>query len=367
MTSNAVDICFSFDMTLSMTPSIYQVRVELDRLLDKLSLELQDLKVAIITHGDYDSSNYLTRHLDFTSDIKAIREFILKVDTAGINSWNDGEAYEEVLYLAKTLNWRKDAKRALVVIGDDIPHLPTYRHNTKGLDWRKELTDLWNMEISTYGLQSPTLDTNRSKFFYSELVKNSLNNCIIPLNQFSYIVDIMISFVYKQYGSEKLEEFENTMRNENRYNRNMEIVMNNLLNRDDKNEMSFVNNTINSDVSAADLTEISATRFQVLTVMVDKSIKDFVNETGAIFKAGKGFYELTKAESVSPKKEIILQHINSGIFYSGRQARSLLGLDTINTKKIKPSDIPDGYITFIQSTSYNRKLIGNTKFLYDIS
>ena len=33
--------------------------------------------------------------------------------------------------------------------------------------------------------------------------------------------------------------------------------------------------------------------------------------------------------------------------------------------RLKPADLPD-YMVFVQSTSYNRKLIGGTKFLYEV-
>lgn len=42
-------------------------------------------------------------------------------------------------------------------------------------------------------------------------------------------------------------------------------------------------------------------RFQRLDVDADVSIKDFVTSTGAVFKAGRGFYELSKPEDVSDK------------------------------------------------------------------
>jgi hypothetical protein len=43
---------------------------------------------------------------------------------------------------------------------------------------------------------------------------------------------------------------------------------------------------------------------------------------------------------------------------------AIIGLTDVETKKYKPSDIRD-YRVFIQSTSYNRKLIGGTGFLYE--
>ncbi len=47
-------------------------------------------------------------------------------------------------------------------------------------------------------------------------------------------------------------------------------------------------------------------RFQVLDVDERQDIKSFVQKNSLIFKAGRGFYEFTKAEKISDKKEVVL-------------------------------------------------------------
>ncbi len=44
----------------------------------------------------------------------------------------------------------------------------------------------------------------------------------------------------------------------------------------------------------------------MLAVDARCSIKDFVQRNSLIFKAGRGFYEFTKPETVSHKKEVVL-------------------------------------------------------------
>jgi len=46
-------------------------------------------------------------------------------------------------------------------------------------------------------------------------------------------------------------------------------------------------------------------------------------------------------------------------------AREMLGLPMGATVRIKPSNL-EKYIVFVQSTSANRKLIGSTRFLYEV-
>lgn len=53
-------------------------------------------------------------------------------------------------------------------------------------------------------------------------------------------------------------------------------------------------------------------RFQRLRVDDNCAIKEFVVNTGIVFKVGKGFYELTKSEEVGVKKEIVLEELATG-------------------------------------------------------
>lgn len=54
------------------------------------------------------------------------------------------------------------------------------------------------------------------------------------------------------------------------------------------------------------MTPVNPGRFQVLDVDQRQDIKTFVQKNGLIFKAGRGFYEFTKAEKISDKKEVVL-------------------------------------------------------------
>ena len=84
------------------------------------------------------------------------------------------------------------------------------------------------------------------------------------------------------------------------------------------------------------------------------------------FKTGRGFYEFTKTETIQGKKEIILMDRSTGDMFEGEAARDLLGLPMGTTVRIKPSNL-EKYVVFVQSTSANRKLIGNTRFLYEVA
>ena len=104
-------------------------------------------------------------------------------------------------------------------------------------------------------------------------------------------------------------------------------------------------------------------RFQVLDVDRDCSIKDFVEENGLTFKKGRGFYQFNKRETIQDYKEVVIQNKVTGAIHHGAQARRLARIPT-KTAEVTPS--ATGYNCFVQSTSANRKLIGGTKFLYEI-
>ena len=54
------------------------------------------------------------------------------------------------------------------------------------------------------------------------------------------------------------------------------------------------------------LTPVNPARFQVLDVDDRCDIRTFVQRNSLIFKPGQGFYEFTKPEKISDKKEVVL-------------------------------------------------------------
>lgn len=101
---------------------------------------------------------------------------------------------------------------------------------------------------------------------------------------------------------------------------------------------------------------------------VDKegeAIQKFVErKTNAPLVKGTVFYELTKYErAIQDHKQIAIQDLKQGGFYSGKNARSLLGLPETGSVSISPGDHAH-YKIFVQSTSINRKLKKGTSVLH---
>jgi hypothetical protein len=91
-------------------------------------------------------------------------------------------------------------------------------------------------------------------------------------------------------------------------------------------------------------------------------IQDFVEEKHGGYILGSAYYELSKREEVQDSKQIIVWDRKSGNYYTGREARDLIGIPHIGTVKLVPAQMPQFEI-FIQSMSVNRKLVGGTKIV----
>ncbi len=134
-----------------------------------------------------------------------------------------------------------------------------------------------------------------------------------------------------------------------------------------------------TDMSKVNVKSLSALKdlskgFARWTVDKERSIRDFVNaklqaspalrkKLGTAYEPGRGFYELTKPETVQPKKNIAILDRKTKAIFGGDQARHVLGMPSGSNVKVKPGNHLD-YSIFVESTSNNRKLVRGTTLLY---
>lgn len=93
-----------------------------------------------------------------------------------------------------------------------------------------------------------------------------------------------------------------------------------------------------------------------------KQIQHFMQEKTGGYKLGTVFYQLTKREEVQDNKRFIVWDKNSGEYYTGVEARNLLGVPSSGTIKLVPAQ-NNQFEVFVQSHSVNRKLVGGTKVI----
>lgn len=129
-----------------------------------------------------------------------------------------------------------------------------------------------------------------------------------------------------------------------------------------------------TDKFYADLSNISQTQVKsilnrIYPMVIDNvsshedgmAIKTFVEQRNN-YNLGEWYYELTKTEKIQDSKKIIVFDRGSNMYYTGNDARSLLGFPSYGEIKVVPGNL-GSYKVFVQSTSVNRKLVGGTKLI----
>lgn len=352
--SEKVELVFSFDTTGSMYPCLTQVRRNVQTTVRSLFKQIPNLRIGVISHGDYCDGPQTITSLDLTSNPDAVCQFVERAPNTGGGDMD--ECYELALNTARTFSWTSGHNKAVVLIGDCEPHEKGYRYGGRinDLDWRNELGLLLEAGIKVYPVQA--LGRSSCDSFYDTIARKS-GVPKLTLPQFSDIEDIICALCYQRAG--RISEFEETLRSRS------------------KRPSFHVSRTLatltGKVLSARDTSVRIGSRFQVLELDSDCSIRDFVISQGLEFKKGRGFYQFTKSVFVQPYKEVIAQDKETGEILYGDEARKALGIPMGDKGghgsegyQVKP-ERNSRYIGFIQSTSVNRRLLAGTKFLYEIS
>lgn len=357
-----LEIVLNFDTTGSMYPCLDQVRRNLENTVGSLFKEIPNLRIGLGANGDYcdlRSYGYITKQVDLTTDLYTLTQFVRTVNPTG-GGGNGGEAYELVLRQAQTAyNWSVNARKILVMIGDEIAHTPNFYDNKDRIDWRQEARRLAEMGVQIYTIQC--LSRREAPPYYSELARIG-NGYHLYLDQFTDILSLVNAIVYRQVSEERVREYEEVVVNKGRMNRTLDKSFGILTGRPRDAKGRFVKI---DDSLSDDLKPVSPGRFQVMDIgPAPRVIKEFVQDHNLIFQTGRGFYEFTKREEIQPNKEVVLRDKATGDMYTGAKAREMIGIPYGVRGNVSPNGLP--YDVFVQSTSYNRKLMPNTRFLYEV-
>lgn len=129
-----------------------------------------------------------------------------------------------------------------------------------------------------------------------------------------------------------------------------------------KSVKNFYTSTDATQVTKRDLSTLSKiSNYKIVNVHNVCEIKPLVQSFGITYTTGCAYYELSKPETISHKKEVLIQDSNGNV-YSGQHARSLIGLIDGVDAKVTPGNHGQ-YTIYVQSTSVNRKLMPNTKVI----
>ena len=112
------------------------------------------------------------------------------------------------------------------------------------------------------------------------------------------------------------------------------------------------------------LTNISH-KVQVWSVPNRQDVKGFMESKLGYgrYVLGTALYELIKADDIQSNKIVVIKDKSTGAFYSGAEARDLLGLPHFGTVRVTPGNHGQ-YIVYVQSTSVNRILPAGSSVLY---
>ena len=355
----SLDLCISFDDTGSMYSVRQQVRSKVNELVSQLFKDIKGLRVGIIIHNDYCDMPKHIFTLDFTTDFTKIKNFVNQSSPCG--GGDAPECYELALHEASKFDWKSD-RRALIMIGDEIPHIVGYRYgiHTNNIDWRKETQVLESLNVQVYGVQA--LGRHGSTHFYESISKMT-GGIKLDLSQFQHISTYINAIAYHQSG--QLDTYQSS---DPSFNTNLAL----------KNMFNKLKGGTGS-ISTEKIELLS--KFQVMKVDTDgeTSIRDFVESKGCTFRKGRGFYQLVErtadgkanSEIVQADKEVLFIDKSTGETISDTNwCREKLGVPYGIKATVRPLSIPDvmkKYEIYIQSNSYNRKLDKGVNFLYELS
>ncbi|KAL5007701.1 hypothetical protein ScPMuIL_016507 [Solemya velum] len=208
-----LEVVFSFDTTGSMSSILDEVRGRLQDMIQRLQADIPGIRIAVIAHGDYcdKAMFYVTQHIDFTSDVKALCDFVAAVE--GTGGGDNDECYELVLRMVReNFSWTSGSQRVLVMIGDAGPHAPDYELNEEHIDWNKEVAELNTMGVRIYGVQA--MDDKDVVPFYNTLAETTGGE-YLKLGDFSNVCHILMAICYREKGAEFLEGYEAEVRSGN--------------------------------------------------------------------------------------------------------------------------------------------------------
>jgi len=151
----------------------------------------------VIAHGDYEQEKpepYVIQFLNFTNNIDDIVPFVLGVERTYGGDWE--EAYEFALQTARTkFSWTSGYTKALVMIGDAVPHSKDQYQN---IDWEEELQLLVKHNVTVHGVQCVTTPTEKedSSNFFRSLTRIG-GGTLIKLEEFQRMKEIFVGMCYK--------------------------------------------------------------------------------------------------------------------------------------------------------------------------
>lgn len=146
---NGLDLCFIVDTTGSMGDDIENAKENMESILEHLGEKTENYRVALIDYRDYPSRSGASKdypykvQLHFTNNNDSIKDAINGLDLG--NGGDEKETVYSALMSAVELNWRSDAKKVIIIMGDAAPLDP---EPDSGFTYDDVLLALFNADIN---------------------------------------------------------------------------------------------------------------------------------------------------------------------------------------------------------------------------
>lgn len=140
-----MEICLSLDTDYNTAFGKQNVKAQVISLIKKLHENIPGVRFAIFAYDDGCSMPYITKHVDFSTNIDGLCEWI---NSNKVTTDRYVDAYHElVLKQIQSLSWMPGSKRALVMIGNSDVHEPEYTCGPHfcNIDWKDEAIKLMQM------------------------------------------------------------------------------------------------------------------------------------------------------------------------------------------------------------------------------
>ncbi|WAR25117.1 YR811-like protein [Mya arenaria] len=209
-----MELAISFDTTGSMYGCLEEVRAKIQDLIQRLQGDIPGIRIAIIAHGDYcdEHSSYLIKWIDFGSALPELCEFVKGVGRTG---GGDGpECYELVLQRTReALTWTPGSQRALILIGDNLPHEPGYNYGGKTyhINWRHECNYLGKIGVKVYPVMACGFGSFGVRNTYEDMAKRT-GGKLLELKNFSSMFDFIMMICYREANPDMMSIYEQEMR-----------------------------------------------------------------------------------------------------------------------------------------------------------
>ncbi|RUS72737.1 hypothetical protein EGW08_019504 [Elysia chlorotica] len=191
-----LEIVFSFDTTGSMFGYLEEIRGRVQDLIQRLQADIPSIRVAVMAHGDYcdAKSSYVTKYVNLTTDVASLCDFVRTVGRTG--GGDAPECYELVLrQIRKQLSWSANSRRAVVLIGDNLPHEAGDPQNKQKIDWKEEVRALAAESVTIYAVQCGNV--SEADAFYQTMAA-ATGGQRLQLADMTSVFDLMMAVCYRE-------------------------------------------------------------------------------------------------------------------------------------------------------------------------